>query len=192
MARIGQQGSAGDKTDADDERAAFHVAIAGVTPLRETYTQRVSLEPPKPKPRPRRRPLDVDEDDEGRRVIGESEETIAPGDAETFLRGGAQRRVLRDLRRGRWVIESQLDLHGLTRHQAHEQVLRFIAAALSAEQRCVCIVHGHGYGSPGQESVLRPLVKSWLARHREVLAFCHAPLSGGGNGALWVLFKTHR
>ena len=62
--------------------------------------------------------------------------------------------------------------------------------AASIGKRCVRIVHGRGHGSPGREGVLRQLVKGWLARRRDVLAFCHAPSCDGGQGALWVLLKS--
>jgi DNA-nicking Smr family endonuclease len=37
---------------------------------------------------------------------------------------------------------------------------------------------------------LRQLVKGWLGRRKDVLAFCHAPPNDGGDGALWVLLKA--
>lgn len=177
------------KADEADERAALRAAVAGATPLRDT--QRINFAPPKPSPRPRRHTLDeTNAMGEWRQAVEEAKDGIAPGDADNFLRNGVQRKVLRDLRRGRWAVESRLDLHGLNRQAAHERVAHFLSAALSANQRCICIVHGRGYGSPGRTSVLRPLVKSWLACYDEVLAFCHAPLSDGGDGALWVLLKS--
>jgi len=104
--------------------------------------------------------------------------------------GGRRRRRLRDLRRGRWSIQGHVDLHGMNRHEAHEQVTEFVAESLAAGKRCLRIVHGRGHGSPGREAILRQLVKVWLGRCKEVLAFCHAPPSDGGDGALWVLLKA--
>lgn len=177
-----------DAVNTDDERAALHTAIAGAIPLRDAG--RVApeiLNPAKARPHRRRHEELTDNADEYLHVLHTSD----PGDTDAFLRNGVQRKLLRDLRRGRWAIESRLDLHGLNRQQAQAQISRFLAAALSAGQRCVCIVHGRGYGSPDQESVLRPLVKNWLAQYDAVLAFCHAAPSDGGDGALWVYLKTH-
>ena len=78
----------------------------------------------------------------------------------------------------------------MNRHQAHEQVTGFVAESLAAGRRCLRIVHGRGHGSPGREAILRQLVKVWLGRCNDVLAFCHAPPSDGGDGALWVLLKA--
>jgi DNA-nicking Smr family endonuclease len=174
-----------------EELAAFHAAVDGVVPIRAP--ERVSYEPPKPSPRPRQRELDeaaaITESLHGSFEI---DDLLAIGDADSFLRTGLPRSVLRDLRRGRWSIQNHTDLHGLNRHEAHEEVSRFLAESLGADKRCIRIVHGRGYGSPGREGILRQLVKGWLAHRKDVLAFCHAPANDGGEGALWVLLKTSK
>jgi DNA-nicking Smr family endonuclease len=108
----------------------------------------------------------------------------------SFLRSGLPHSVLRDLRRGRWAIRNHIDLHGFNRYEAHEAVSRFLAESIVEGKRCVRIVHGKGYGSPGREGILRQLVKSWLSRSQDVLAFCHPPLNDGGEGALWILLRS--
>ncbi len=172
-----------------EEVAAFHAAVEGATPLKSP--PRVVHERPKPLPRPRQRELDE------AAAIAESlhgpfdlDDLLAIGDADSFLRPGLPRNVMRDLRRGRWSIQNHTDLHGLNRHEAHEEVGRFLAESLNDGKRCIRIVHGRGYGSPGREGILRRLVKGWLAHSKDVLAFCHAPSSDGGEGALWVLLKS--
>jgi DNA-nicking Smr family endonuclease len=172
-----------------DDLAAFHAAIDGTTPLPKT--NRVVFDRPKPSARPRQRELD-----EAAAIFDslyspfDIEAILAIGEVDSFLRPGLPRNVLRDLRRGRWAIQNHTDLHGLNRHEAHEEVSRFLAESHNAGKRCVRIVHGRGYGSPGREGILRQLVKGWLARRKDVLAFCHAPSYDGGEGALWVLLKA--
>lgn len=172
-----------------EEIADFHAAVADATPLKKPA--RVAHEPPRPTPRPRQRELD-----EASAIVEslhgplEIDDLLAIGDADSFLRPGLPRTVLRDLRRGRWSIQNHTDLHGLNRHEAHDEVSRFLAESLLAGKRCVRIVHGRGHGSPGREGVLRHFVKSWLSRSKDVLAFCHAPPSDGGEGVLWVLLKA--
>jgi DNA-nicking Smr family endonuclease len=174
-----------------EELAAFRAAVDGAVPLRAP--ERVIFEAPKPSPQPRQRELDeaaaINESLHGPFEI---DDLLAIGDVDSFLRTGLPRSVLRDLRRGRWSIRNHTDLHGLNRHEAHEEVVRFLAESNEAGQRCVRIVHGRGHGSPGREGVLRQLVKCWLARRKDVLAFCHAPSCDGGEGALWVLLKAEK
>lgn len=174
-----------------DDLAAFRAAVEGTVPLRAT--PRVAHDRPKPAPRPRQHELDeaaaVAESLNGPLDI---DDLLALGEADSFLRTGLSRQVLRDLRRGRWSIQSHTDLHGLNRHEAHDEVARFISEARNTGKRCVRIVHGRGHGSPGRQGILRHLVRSWLARHNEVLAFCHAPACDGGEGAVWVLLKADK
>jgi DNA-nicking Smr family endonuclease len=172
-----------------DDLDAFRAAVDGATPLRKA--NRVSFEAPKPSPRPRQRELDE------AAVIAELmraplaiDDWLDLGGADSFLGSGLPRTLLRDLRRGRWSIQDHVDLHGMNRHEAHEQVALFLAESLAAGKRCLRIVHGRGNGSPGREAILRQLVKLWLSRCKDVLAFCHAPPSDGGDGALWVLLKA--
>jgi DNA-nicking Smr family endonuclease len=174
-----------------EEIAEFRAAVAGARPLRTA--ERVVHERPRPSPRPRQRELDeAAAIAESLRGSLEIDDLLAIGEADAFLRSGLQRSVLRDLRRGRWTIRNHLDLHGLNRCEAREEVTRFLAESVRESRRCVRIVHGRGHGSPGREGVLRQLVKSWLSRSQDVLAFCHPPPSDGGEGALWILLRSPR
>lgn len=172
-----------------EEIADFHASIAGTVPL--PAPGRVVFEPPKPKPRPFQR-----ERDEAAAIAEslhgsfEIDDLLAIG--ESFLRPGLARSILRDLRRGRWSIQDHLDLHGLNRHEAHDEVSRFLAASRLADRRCLRIVHGRGRGSPGRQGILKQLVKNWLSRHRDVLAFCQAPPADGGEGVLWLLLRARK
>jgi len=109
------------------------------------------------------------------------------GDEPNFLRPGLSRQVLRKLRSGTWVIQDQLDLHGLDRHQAREALAGFLASCRRRGVRCVRVIHGKGLGSKDREPVLKTRVKHWLAQREEVLAYCQARPVDGGSGALVVL-----
>ncbi|MEK7435560.1 MAG: Smr/MutS family protein [Pseudomonadota bacterium] len=111
------------------------------------------------------------------------------GDEPNFLRPGISRQVLRKLRSGTWVIQDQLDLHGLDRHQAREALAGFLANCARRGVRCVRVIHGKGLGSKNREPVLKTKVKHWLTQRDEVLAYCQARPVDGGSGALVVLLK---
>jgi DNA-nicking Smr family endonuclease len=119
----------------------------------------------------------------------DAESLLETDDALSFRRRGVGPDVVRKLRRGVWVLQAEIDLHGLRRDEARERVTRFLHDAGRAGLRCVRIVHGKGLGSPGREPVLKAKVKSWLAQRSEVLAFTHARPADGGHGALIVLLK---
>ena len=105
----------------------------------------------------------------------------------SFRQDGIGPDVTRKLRRGDWSIQRQLDLHGLRRDEAREQLAFFIREAQQQGIRCVRVVHGKGLGSPGKAPVLKSRVHSWLAQMKAVLAFVQAKPADGGAGALLVL-----
>ena len=88
--------------------------------------------------------------------------------------------MLRKLRRGHWVIQDELDLHGMNRDAgARVAVAEFLRQCLRAALRCVRIVHGKGLGSRNREPVLKGKLRKLAAARDEVLAFCQAPAARG-------------
>ncbi len=120
-----------------------------------------------------------------------SVETLLDTDeALSFARNGIGPDTLRKLRRGHWVIQSQLDLHGMRTDEAREELTQFLRNAYKRGQRCVRIIHGKGLGSVNREPVLKNKVRNWLVQKDEVIAFCQAKAADGGSGALVVLLKA--
>ena len=115
---------------------------------------------------------------------------IDTGEEIAFLRPGLSSQMLRRLRRGHWVVEDNLDLHGLNRSQAAVAVREFLHDCRARCLGCVRIVHGKGLGSRNREPVLKGKVYHWLKMRDEVLAFARAPSAHGGAGAVLVLLKT--
>ena len=107
----------------------------------------------------------------------------------TFQRPGLSQQAIRRLRRGHWVVKDELDLHGLNREQAREQLVAFLNECQQRDSRCVRIIHGKGLSSRNNEPVLKQLVKSWLMQREDVLAFVQAQPAEGGSGAVIVMLK---
>jgi DNA-nicking Smr family endonuclease len=170
------------------ERELFARSVGPVTALRAPA--RAAVERPRPSPLPRQR--ERDEAAVLREAISDEfdVETLLETDDElSFRRRDIGPEVVRKLRRGVWAIQAQLDLHGLRRDEAREQLAAFLRDADRRGLRCVRVIHGKGNGSPGRESVLRALVKSWLVQKNEVIAFTQARAADGGHGALLVLLR---
>jgi DNA-nicking Smr family endonuclease len=161
--------------------------VADVTPLREAG--RVLHELARPSPLP----LQTWRDE--RAALLESLDHIAPGsDLETgealnFVRDGIGAHVLTKLRRGHWIIQDELDLHGCTSVGARELLVEFLAQCTRRGLRCVRIVHGKGLRSKNRQPVLKNKVALWLMRRDEILAYCQARPTEGGSGAVVVLLK---
>ena len=171
-----------------EERAAFRQAVADVQPL---TSDRVHHQAPLPPPIPRQHLHDeaaaLDESLHGPALI---DLYVEGGDEPAWRRDGLPKTWLRDLRRGRWVTQEKLDLHGLNRDEARSAFVTFLAECRHHGWRCVRIVHGKGLGSPGREPVLKKLVLGWLSQRSEVLAFCQARAAEGGAGAVVVLLAA--
>lgn len=97
--------------------------------------------------------------------------------------------MLRKLRRGHWILQGELDLHGARVDGARELLGAFLRDAIKHQRRCVRVIHGKGHGSIGKQPVLKGKVKNWLIQKDEVLAFCQAREHDGGGGALIVLLR---
>jgi DNA-nicking Smr family endonuclease len=171
-----------------EQAVEFRDAVADVTPL--TIRSRFEHDRPGHPPLPKKRW----EDDQQVLVASVSDEfeidTLLHTDDElSFRRPGIGPDVLRRLRRGEWVIQDEIDLHGCRSDEARELLSNFLRETLRRSLRCVRIVHGKGLGSKDRLPVLKGKVRVWLAQRDEVLAFCQARPAEGGSGALVVLLK---
>ncbi|MDR3323621.1 MAG: Smr/MutS family protein [Zoogloeaceae bacterium] len=173
------------------EQRLFQSAMEGVRPLPPPDRAEIERPPTKPRPLPCPPRRKILETLSGAAAGGDDLDMDAPAnEAGVFLRPGLPRRALADLRKGRWAIQAELDLHGLDREEAGEALGQFLLAALAQGCRAVRVIHGKGLSSPGGKSVLKTLTRQWLARHAAVLAFCPAKPRDGGEGALLVRLKS--
>jgi DNA-nicking Smr family endonuclease len=108
----------------------------------------------------------------------------------SFLRPGLPRDILRKLRRTHWVIQDDLDLHGMIAEEAALATAGFIAASRKRGLRCIRIIHGKGLRSAGREPVLKKRIRKLLTRRDEVLAFVEPRPMHGGGGAVVVLLDS--
>lgn len=174
--------------DRDDDEELFREAMAGVRPLDNDQ-----VEPWKQK----KSPAQIQQQEQ-REVLQDmmSDEMpideVEAGEALSFARDGIGPKIMRDLRRGRFAIEAELDLHRLTRDQARSSLAVFLSEAVAAGRRCVRVIHGKGYGSYNKTPVLKGLTARWLMQRDEVLAYVSARPVDGGTGAVYVLLKRPR
>ncbi|MFO1377565.1 MAG: Smr/MutS family protein [Steroidobacteraceae bacterium] len=170
----------------DDDRQALIEALRGVRPLTHAG--------PRPAPPPRHPRAGQRRADE-REVLRESLTTspvaldVETGEELLFRRAGVPADVLRGLRRGRYTVAAELDLHGLTEREAKQVLRDFLAEALDHDHRCVRIVHGKGRGSGPRGPVLKRAVNHWLRQTAAVQAFASARSADGGTGAVYVLLS---
>ena len=115
-------------------------------------------------------------------------EPLNPLDCLAYVRPGVQHGVFKNLRLGKYSIQSSLDLHGESVERARQITNRFIVDCRLAGVRCALITHGKGEKRQNP-AVLKSCVNHWLRQFPEVLAFHSAKKSHGGVGATYVLLK---
>jgi len=173
------------------ETELFRASVADVTPLR--HSGKASLERPLPPPLPvqhlrdERAALNDSLSDRVAWDIG-----LETGEELSFARTGISPQTLHKLRRGHWVIQDELDLHGLTTDEARGLLVEFLNHCARRGLRCVRVIHGKGLRSKNREPVLKQKVANWLMRREEILAFCQARRTDGGGGAVVVLLKSRK
>ncbi len=174
------------KNTNSEDAALFREAAAGARPV---TTRRADLRQPPPAARAAFRRRDE------RNVLAESLQQapealeLETGEELLFRRSGVSAEIFRRLRRGRYAIKAELDLHGLTSQQARVELRAFLAESVAAGLQCVRIVHGKGLRSGARGPVLKASVNRWLRQWDDVLAFISAPARDGGTGAVYVLLR---
>lgn len=170
----------------DDDKKLFRQNMRDVKPLDQNRA-----DPWKPK----RKPVPEQTRREERAIMDDllshdlDPAEVQSGEELVYARAGVQHKIMHKLRRGQYVIEGMLDLHGHTVAEAADALRGFLHEAHRNGRRCVRIIHGKGLSSPGRMPVLKAHVNSWLRQRDDVLAFCSALPSDGGTGAVYVLLR---
>jgi len=168
------------------DAALFRETVGGVRPV---TTRRVSLRRAPPPPRAAFRRRDETQVLQDSLRLDPAELALETGEELSFRRPGVSTQAFTRLRRGRFVVKSEIDLHGLTAQQARQQLREFLAESLAEGLQCVRVVHGKGLRSGARGPVLKQSVNQWLRQWDAVLAFVSAPAHDGGTGAVYVLLR---
>ncbi len=173
------------KTDPEDSQL-FRNSVGKIKPVRNDRVM-----PPRRKPSPRPQLRDIDEPEVLRDMLSEQFEAanMEIDDQLIYVRPGLQQRTLKKLRRGQFIVDAELDLHGMTVAVARQAVAAFLHECLRRRVQSARIIHGKGRGSRQRGPVLKNKISQWLQQRDEVLAYCSARNCDGGTGAVYVLLK---
>ena len=173
------------------QRNLFQAAVGKVKRMPDRGLADLTPAPPAPIPKQQQ----LDEQAAYQEAISDEVDVTTLLDTDdqlSFRRPGVGADVTQKLRKGKWSIQKQIDLHGLRSDEARETLTAFIREAHKQGIRCVRVVHGKGLGSPGKSPVLKEKVHRWLVQKTEVVAFVQAQPAQGGAGALVVLLQPVR
>jgi DNA-nicking Smr family endonuclease len=171
----------------DDDADLFRKAVSGAKPIRKD--ERAA--PPARKPPPKARFSRADESEVLRESLEADIEDVEAGAGEAlrFHRPSVGKRTMRMLSRGKYAVQDEIDLHGMTVDEARPRLADFIDYAAGTGRTCVRVVHGKGLGSGDRGPVLKSAVNRWLRKMNVVLAFVSTRQVDGGTGAVYVLLE---
>ena len=172
----------------DDDAKLFRKAVSGTKPLRTKNRAAEQSSKPKPKARFSRADESAAMRESLEADIGDIERHS--GDSLHFHRPYVGRRTMRKLARGRFSVQAEIDLHGMTTGEAKPRLADFIENCAHDGKLCVRVVHGKGLGSGHRGPVLKHKVNRWLRQWDTVLAFVSTRQVDGGTGALYVLLQS--
>lgn len=170
-----------------DDAQLFREAIGAVRQL-----EPVLPPPAQPRPEPHPHMLEADE----AAVPGEllqmdfDPAVMEVGEELSYLRDGYPPKLLKQLKRGQFSVQDEIDLHQMNAATAQATIAEFLAEARHHGMRCVRIVHGKGLRSRAAGPVLKALTDRLLRRRDDVVAFASARPMQGGTGAVVVLLKN--
>jgi DNA-nicking Smr family endonuclease len=176
------------RRSANADAMLFRHQLGEVTPLGAKPRATLTRTPPAPLPIQTR----LDEEAVLSEAISDEfdpEMLLDTDESLFYCRPGINEEIVRKLRRGAWIVQAQLDLHGMRREEAREALAAFIRDSGKRGLRCLRVIHGKGLGSVGKEPVLKGKVRAWLVQKEEVIAFCQARSNDGGAGAVLVLLQ---
>lgn len=166
-----------------EDAELFRDAIGEV---RRIDAEPAATERPRPPPEPRRLKIDEDEALRESHELGSGMPWLDGAELQAYRRPEIAERTLKQLKRGEFSVQDEIDLHHLRVADAEPMLKRFLHDARAGSHYCVRIVHGKGLRSEGAP-VLKMLVDRILRQRGDVLAFASAPANQGGSGAVLVL-----
>ena len=114
---------------------------------------------------------------------------LSASDSISQSQAGVSPKTLKKMKQGRIDHVPCIDLHGQKIEEACQSLSKFIH--YHADERFIQIIHGKGYNSDQNLSILKSQVVHYLEQHPQVLAFCSCPQKMGGTGAVFVYLKSN-
>ena len=114
---------------------------------------------------------------------------LSASDSVNHSQSGVSPKTLKKIQQGRIDQVPCIDLHGQKIEEACQSLSKFIH--YHGDERFIQIIHGKGYNSDQNLSILKSQVVHYLKQHPQVLAFCSCPQKMGGTGAVFVYLKVN-
>ncbi|WP_095499249.1 DNA endonuclease SmrA [Paraferrimonas haliotis] len=114
---------------------------------------------------------------------------VDPDDYLEYKKSGVQDGVFKNLRLGKYQVETRLDLFAMSPEKGRDALVTFIKDCQTRNMRCVLINHGKGLRSKPFKGLMKSFVAHWLVQIDDVLAFHSAQRHHGGAAAVYVMLR---
>ncbi|WP_343126602.1 endonuclease SmrB [Buchnera aphidicola] len=92
---------------------------------------------------------------------------------------------VKKFKKGKYIPEVVLDLHGVNLYQAKKALGMLIAICLKKNFFCANVIHGYG------KNILKKNIPIWLIQNPNILAFHRAPKIFGFDAAILIFIKKN-
>lgn len=175
-----------------EQDSTFLDAMKDVTPIRQD--DRVS--PAKPQhtlaQQLKRQALEKEQHQRTNYLSVEKVDPVDPLDMLFYKKPGVQDGVYKNLRLGKYQIDSRVNLQNMALEKARSLLFDSIVENHQRGVRTLLVQHGLGQHSKPFPALIKSYVKQWLQQMPEVLAFHSALKCHGGLAAVYVLLKKNR
>lgn len=118
--------------------------------------------------------------------------SVAPDDFIDYKKPGVQDGVFKQLRLGKYSIESRLNIQKMAPEFAKDKLFEFICDSYKQGLRTILIQHGKGLYAKPEPGIIKSLTNQWLIQLPQVLCFHSALKQHGGLAAVYVLLKKNQ
>lgn len=121
----------------------------------------------------------------------ETVEPLDPYDILEYKKAGVQEGVYKNLRLGKYRIDSVLNIQNRKLEQARTAVFETIKRCYECGTRTLLIKHGLGLNQKPFPAFIKSYVNQWLRQMPEILAFHSAASAHGGTASVYVFIKKN-
>lgn len=132
---------------------------------------------------------EIEHDDNGLTI--ESVEPLDPHDFIEYKQDGVQEGVYKNLRLGKYQIDTTLNITHMKFDEARLSLYKTIKDCHERGVRTLLLQHGMGLKSKPFPAFLKSYVNQWLRQIDMVIAFHTAQKQHGGLASCYVLMKKH-
>jgi DNA-nicking Smr family endonuclease len=179
-------------TNASNDLDSFLAEMADVKPMETTNTVALNSknkETLAQKLKRRALEKEIQQDDNGLSV--DKVDPVDPHDFLSYKQDGVQEGVFKNLRLGKYQIDTHLMLNHLKFDEARQTLYQTLNDCHERGIRTVLIQHGIGLNSKPFPAFLKSYVNQWLKQIDIVIAYHSALKQHGGLGSVYVLLKKH-